>query len=62
MLAAVSIPTIFLGARFARRSEEVIVALSAIGVPLLVLGGTFFTLEIMLAAMQTVALLELPSL
>lgn len=32
----------FLGARFARRSEEVVVALSAIGVPLLVLGGTFF--------------------
>ncbi len=45
----------FLGARFARRSEEVVVALSAIGVPLLVLGGTFFPLEIMPQAMQTLA-------
>ncbi len=45
----------FLGARFARRSEEVVVALSAIGVPLLVLGGTFFPLEIMPSAMQAVA-------
>ena len=45
----------FLGARFARRSEEVVVALSAIGVPLLVLGGTFFPLEIMPPAMQAVA-------
>jgi ABC-2 type transport system permease protein len=45
----------FLGARFARRSEEVVVALSAIGVPLLVLGGTFFPLEIMPQAMQTAA-------
>jgi ABC-2 type transport system permease protein len=45
----------FLGARFARRSEEVVVALSAIGVPLLVLGGTFFPLEIMPAIMQKVA-------
>ena len=45
----------FLGARFARRSEEVVVALSAIGVPLLVLGGTFFPLEIMPQGMQTVA-------
>jgi len=48
----------FLGARFARRSEEVVVALSAIGVPLLVLGGTFFPLEIMPAAMQAVAQLN----
>jgi ABC-2 type transport system permease protein len=45
----------FLGARFARRSEEVVVALSAIGVPLLVLGGTFFPLEIMPQSMQAVA-------
>jgi ABC-2 type transport system permease protein len=45
----------FLGARFARRSEEVVVALSAIGVPLLVLGGTFFPLEIMPEGMQAVA-------
>jgi ABC-2 type transport system permease protein len=45
----------FLGARFARRSEEVVVALSAIGVPLLVLGGTFFPLEIMPQGMQAVA-------
>ncbi len=45
----------FFGARFARRSEEVVVALSAFGVPLLVLGGTFFPLELMPAAMQTVA-------
>ena len=45
----------FLGARFARRSEEVVVALSAIGVPLLVLGGTFFPLEIMPGPMQAVA-------
>ena len=45
----------FLGARFARRSEEVVVALSAIGVPLLVLGGTFFPLEIMPRAMQAAA-------
>jgi ABC-2 type transport system permease protein len=45
----------FLGARFAKRSEEVVVALSAIGVPLLVLGGTFFPLEIMPQAMQSVA-------
>ena len=45
----------FLGARFARRSEEVVVALSAIGVPLLVLGGTFFPLEIMPQGMQSVA-------
>lgn len=48
----------FLGARFARRSEEVVVALSAIGVPLLVLGGTFFPLEIMPTAMQAVAQLN----
>jgi len=48
----------FLGARFARRSEEVVVALSAIGVPLLVLGGTFFPLEIMPSAMQAVAQLN----
>ena len=48
----------FLGARFARRSEEVVVALSAIGVPLLVLGGTFFPLEIMPGAMQAVAQLN----
>ena len=33
-------------------------ALSAIGVPLLVLGGTFFPLEIMPAAMQTAAQLN----
>jgi len=46
---------LFLGMRFARRSEEVVVALSAIGVPLLVLGGTFFPLEIMPGAMQVVA-------
>ena len=45
----------FLGARFARRSEEVVMALSAIGVPLLVLGGTFFPLEIMPEGMQAVA-------
>jgi len=45
----------FLGARFARRSEEVVVALSAIGVPLLVLGGTFFPLEVMPQGMQAVA-------
>jgi ABC-2 type transport system permease protein len=45
----------FLGARFARRGEEVVVALSAIGVPLLVLGGTFFPLEIMPQGMQAVA-------
>jgi len=45
----------FFGARFARRSEEVVVALSAIGVPLLVLGGTFFPLELMPAAMQKLA-------
>lgn len=32
----------FFGACFARRSEDVLVALSAFGVPLLVLGGTFF--------------------
>ena len=48
----------FLGARFARRSEEVVVALSAIGVPLLVLGGTFFPLEIMPQAMQNAAQLN----
>lgn len=45
----------FLGTRFAKRSEQVVVALSAIGVPLLVLGGTFFPLEIMPQAMQNVA-------
>ena len=45
----------FLGVRFAKRSEEVVVALSAIGVPLLVLGGTFFPLEIMPQAMQALA-------
>ncbi|MEY3942964.1 MAG: hypothetical protein RLZZ133_654 [Pseudomonadota bacterium] len=45
----------FLGVRFAKRSEEVVVALSAIGVPLLVLGGTFFPLEIMPQAMQVLA-------
>jgi len=45
----------FLGVRFASRSEEVVVALSAIGVPLLVLGGTFFPLEIMPSVMQTIA-------
>jgi ABC-2 type transport system permease protein len=45
----------FFGARFARRSEEVVVALSAFGVPLLVLGGTFFPLELMPQAMQAVA-------
>jgi ABC-2 type transport system permease protein len=48
----------FLGARFAKRSEEVVVALSAIGVPLLVLGGTFFPMEIMPQAMQNVAQLN----
>jgi ABC-2 type transport system permease protein len=48
----------YLGARFARRSEEVVVALSAIGVPLLVLGGTFFPLEIMPQAMQNAAQLN----
>ena len=48
----------FRGARFARRSEEVVVALSAIGVPLLVLGGTFFPLEIMPRSMQAVAQLN----
>jgi ABC-2 type transport system permease protein len=48
----------FLGARFARRSEEVVVALSAIGVPLLVLGGTFFPLEIMPQGMQAAAQLN----
>lgn len=45
----------FFGARFAKRSEEVVVALSAFGVPLLVLGGTFFPLELMPQAMQAVA-------
>ncbi len=45
----------FLGVWFAKRSEEVVVALSAIGVPLLVLGGTFFPLEIMPRAMQQLA-------
>jgi ABC-2 type transport system permease protein len=48
----------FFGARFAKRSEEVVVALSAFGVPLLVLGGTFFPLELMPQAMQTVARLD----
>ena len=48
----------FFGARFARRSEEVVVALSAFGVPLLVLGGTFFPLVLMPKAMQTVAYLN----
>jgi ABC-2 type transport system permease protein len=48
----------FLGVRFARRSEEVVVALSAIGVPILVLGGTFFPLEIMPQAMQNLAQLN----
>jgi ABC-2 type transport system permease protein len=47
-----------LGARFARRTDEVVVALSAIGVPLLVLGGTFFPLEIMPTAMQNMARLD----
>jgi ABC-2 type transport system permease protein len=48
----------YLGVRFARRSEEVVVALSAIGVPILVLGGTFFPLEIMPQAMQNLAQLN----
>jgi ABC-2 type transport system permease protein len=48
----------FFGARFARRTEEVVVALSAFGVPLLALGGTFFPLEIMPAAMQQLAHLD----
>jgi ABC-type multidrug transport system permease subunit len=48
----------FLGVRFARRSEEVVVSLSAIGVPILVLGGTFFPLEIMPQAMQSLAQLN----
>lgn len=48
----------FFGARFARRSEEVVVALSAFGVPLLVLGGTFSPLLLMPEAMQTVAYLN----
>lgn len=48
----------FLGVRFAKKSEEVVVALSAIGVPLLVLGGTFFPLEIMPTAMQWVAQID----
>jgi ABC-2 type transport system permease protein len=48
----------FLGVRFAKRSEEVVVALSAIGVPILVLGGTFFPLEIMPQAMQNLAQLN----
>jgi ABC-2 type transport system permease protein len=45
----------FFGARFARRSEDVLVALSAFGVPLLVLGGTFFPLVLMPTAMQNLA-------
>jgi ABC-2 type transport system permease protein len=48
----------FLGARFARRSEDVVVALSTIGVPLLVLGGTFFPMEVMPRSMQIVAQLD----
>ena len=48
----------FFGARFARRSEEVVVALSAFGVPLLVLGGTFFPLVLMPKAMQMMAYLN----
>ena len=48
----------FFGARFARRSEEMVVALSAFGVPLLVMGGTFFPLMLMSEAMQTVARLN----
>lgn len=48
----------FLGIRFANKSEQVVVGLSAIGVPLLVLGGTFFPLEIMPQTMQMVAQLD----
>ena len=45
----------FFGSRFARRAEEINAPLAGIGVPLLVLGGTFFPLELLPQALRQVA-------
>lgn len=47
-----------LGARFARRTEDVTGPISAIGVPLLVLGGTFFSPSILPPALRMLAQLD----
>jgi ABC-2 type transport system permease protein len=45
----------FFGARYARRAEDVNAPLAALGVPLLVLGGTFFPLSLMPDFLVTLA-------
>jgi ABC-2 type transport system permease protein len=45
----------FFGARFARRAEDVNGPVAAFGVPLLVLGGTFFPTNLMPGFMITAA-------
>jgi ABC-2 type transport system permease protein len=46
---------LYFGARFARRAEDVMGPLSAFGVPLLVLGGSFFPLTLLPDALLRVA-------
>jgi ABC-2 type transport system permease protein len=48
----------FFGARFARRAEDVNGPLAAFGVPLLVLGGTFFPITLMPSALIEIAALN----
>lgn len=48
----------FFGVRLARRAEEINGPLSAFGVPLLVLGGTFFPLSLMPDTLLTLARLD----
>jgi ABC-2 type transport system permease protein len=45
----------FFGARFAKRAEDVNGPVAAFGVPLLVLGGTFFPIQLMPDSLVTVA-------
>jgi ABC-2 type transport system permease protein len=48
----------FFGARFARRTEDVNGPVAAFGVPLLVLGGTFFPISILPSYLLTIAHLD----
>jgi len=48
----------FFGARFAGRTEDVTGPVAAVGVPLLVLGGTFFPADILPPLLLTVALAD----
>lgn len=47
-----------IGTRCAARSEEINGTVAGIGVPLLVIGGTFFSAEAMPPALRTIALLD----